>query len=143
MLQIPPDYTFLVQIALFVAVWLALKSLWFDPALKVIKERSARSEGAIADARAVQAEAERLQREHETALADARAAAQREAQELMRAAEAEQKRLLTDATEAAQLTLADARARVAEDVAAARRTLQAEVGTLAREVARAVVGRAV
>jgi F0F1-type ATP synthase membrane subunit b/b' len=48
MLKIPPDYTFVVQIALFVALWIVLKRFWFDPALRIVRERAARSEGAIA-----------------------------------------------------------------------------------------------
>src|SRR2546423_1408490 len=58
MLKIPPDYTFLVQIALFIALWLVLKRLWFDPALRIIHERAARSEAgcpalAVAQLRAL------------------------------------------------------------------------------------------
>src|SRR5881628_2223382 len=66
------DYTLVVQIALFVALWVVLKRLWFDPALRVIRERTARSEGAVREARAIQAEAER-----QRLIAEARAEAQR------------------------------------------------------------------
>ena len=143
MLKIPPDYTFLVQIAIFVVVWVALSRLWFGPALRVIRERAARSEGAIREARAVQAEAERLRLEHAAALDAARDEAHREMQEVVRGAEAEQKRLLAEAREEAQRTLAEVRTRVAEEVAAARRGLRAQVGEIAREVAQKVVGRSV
>jgi F0F1-type ATP synthase membrane subunit b/b' len=68
---------------------------------------------------------------------------QREVGEIMRQAEAEQKRLIAEASDEAQRTLTAVRARVAEDVAAARKTLSAEVGAIAHEVARRVVGRAV
>src|SRR5262245_58158627 len=97
MLKIPPDYTFLLQIVLFVVLWVVLKRLWFDPALRVIRERAARSEGAVAEARAVQADAERLRGEHAAALDQARDEAHRETQEILRTAETEQKRLLDDA----------------------------------------------
>ena len=143
MLKIPPDYTFLLEIVLFVALWLVLKRLWFDPALRVIRERAARSEGAIAEARAVQADAERLRSEHAGALDQARGEAQREMQEMMRTAETEQKRLLDDARNDARRTLGDARVRIAEEVEDARRTLRAEAETIAQEVVRKVLGRAV
>jgi F0F1-type ATP synthase membrane subunit b/b' len=62
-LQLP----FYVQVPLFVALWMILHRLWFAPALKVIHERAKRSEGAIAETRSVQAEAERLRNEHAAA----------------------------------------------------------------------------
>src|SRR5207247_3444475 len=72
------DYTLLVQMALFVALWLVLKRLWFDAALRVIRERTARSEGAVREARAIHAEAERLRAEHAAALDQAKGEAQRD-----------------------------------------------------------------
>lgn len=143
MLQIPPDYTFFVQIALFLVLWIALKRLWFDPAMAVAKERAIRSEGAIAEAKSMQGRAEALRAEHAQKLAEARAEAQREAQEILRAAEAEHRRLVGEATDEAQRTIAEARQRIAEDVANARRALRSEVEALAGDVARVVVGRAV
>jgi F-type H+-transporting ATPase subunit b len=141
MLKIPPDETFLFQVLLFVVVWLVLKRLWFDPAMRVIRARAERSEGAVAEARAIQAEAERLRREHAAALEEARGEAQREMQGIVRSAEAEQKRLIEEAREDAQRTLTEVRTRVAEEVAAARRSLRDQAEELAREVARKVVGR--
>ena len=141
MLKIPPDYTFLVQIFLFLVLWLALKRLWFDPALRLIRERAARSEGALQEARAIQAEAERLRSEHAAALEKARSEAQAEMQDILRAAEAEQKRLITQAREEAQQTINEVRARVVEEVTAARRGLRDQAGEIAREVGQRVLGR--
>lgn len=137
------NYSLAVQAALFVALWLVLKWLWFDPAMKVIAERATRSEGQVQEARALEAEIEKLRSEHQAALQQARTEAQREVADIMRRAEAEQKQLIARATEEAQRTLTEIRGRVAEEVAAARRTLSADVGTLAREVARKVLERAV
>jgi F-type H+-transporting ATPase subunit b len=137
------NYSLAVQAALFVALWLVLKWFWFDPALKLIAERVTRSEGQVREARALEAEIEKLRSEHQAALQQARTEAQREVADIMRRAEAEQKQLIAQATDDAQRTLAEIRGRVAEEVAAARRTLSADVGTLAREVARRVLERAV
>jgi F-type H+-transporting ATPase subunit b len=137
------NYSLAVQIVLFVALWMALKHFWFDPALRLLKERRTRSEGEIEKARALEAEVERLRREHSAALQEAKAEAQREVAEIIRQAEAEQKQLIARANEDAQRTLAEVRVRVAEDVATARRSLSAEVGAIARDVARQVIGRAV
>ena len=144
MLKIPPDTNILVPIlVLFVVLWILLRRWWIDPALRVVKERSARSEGAVREAQAVQAEAEALRRQHAAALDETRAEAQREVQDILRAAEAEHKRLLTEAVDQAQRRLSDVRGRIGEEIAAARRALQGDGNAIAREVAAKVLGRAV
>ena len=137
------NYSLAVQALIFVALWLALKWLWFDPALRVLKERSARSQGQVAVARELEAEVARLRQEHDVAIRQAKAETQREVAEMLRRAEAEQKQLIAHANEDAQHTLADVRGRVAEEVAGARKSLTGDVGAIAHEVARVVVGRAV
>jgi F-type H+-transporting ATPase subunit b len=137
------NYSLVLQIALFLALWAALKRLWFEPTMRVLKERAKRSEGEIAKARELEGEVERLRHEHHAALQHAKAEAQREVAEIMRRAEVEQKQLIAQANEDAQRTLAEVRARVAEDVAAARKTLSSEVGAIAREVTSRALGRAV
>ena len=143
MLKIPPDYTFVVEIVIFVVLWLSLRRFWFEPALRIIRERAQRSEGALEEARAIQREAERLRAEHAAALDQARSEAQREMQAMVRTAEAEQKQLIADARDDAQRTLTDVRARIAEEVTAARTGLREQAREIARDVARTIVGRAV
>jgi F-type H+-transporting ATPase subunit b len=135
------DYTLLVQMALFVALWLVLKQLWFDPAMRVLRERTARSEGAVKEARAIQAEAERLRAQHAAALEQAKSEAQGEMQDMLRQAEAEQQRLIAEARAEAQRTLTDVRARVAEEVASARLGLRDSASEIARIVAQKILGR--
>jgi len=144
MIEIPPDLTTVaIQMLLFVGLWLALSRLWFRPALRLIHERTARSEGAVREAQAIQAEAERLRGEHAAALDQVRAEAQREMQEMLREAEAEQKRLIADARADARRTLTEVRSRIAEEVAAARRGLRDSAGELAQLVASKILGRPV
>ena len=144
-MQIPHEFfpVLIVQIGLFVALWMLLKRLWFDPALKIIRAREQRSSGALARAATLQSAAEKLRREHLAAIEQAKVAAQAEVQQILRKAETEQRRIIADANDAAQKTLGEARSRIAGEVVAARSALQAEVGTIAREVAKAVLGRAV
>lgn len=137
------NYSLVLQIVLFLILWAVLKRFWFDPAMRVIKERARRSEGEIEKARALEAEVARLRQAHEAAVQRARSEAQREVSEIIRRAEAEQKQLITEANEDAQRTLNDVRTRVAEDIASARKSLNDEVGSLAGEIARQVLGRTV
>jgi len=135
------DYTLFIQIPLFLVLWLVLKRFWFDPALRVVRERAARSEGAIAEARTIQAEAERLRAEHAAALDQARAEAEREVQDILREAETEQKRLLTEAREDARRTIGEVRGRMTAEIAAARQGLRESAHEIARMVAEKVLGR--
>jgi F0F1-type ATP synthase membrane subunit b/b' len=133
----------LCQVALFLALFLVLKRLWFGPVATVLHEREHRSAGALAEARAIQARAEELRAQHAQALEQARAEARREVQELWRAAEGEQQRLIEAAQEEAERSLSEARERIAKDVATARQELEAQVKSIARQAAQAVLGRAV
>lgn len=143
MLKIPPDETFLYQIALFFVIWILLKRFWFTPMLHVLKERSARSAGAIAEAQKIQTEVEKVRQEHAVALEQTRTEAQTEVASILREADGEQRRVIDEATAAAQATLTDARAKIASDIAAARADLESQVTGIARQVASAALGRTV
>jgi len=144
-MDIPEEFlpVMLAQMALFVGLWVVLKRVWFDPALKVIAAREMRSHGAVAEARRLQDEAARMRREHGAATEQAKAEAQKEVQEMLRQAETEQRQLIARANEDAQRTLNAVREDVARDVDEARQRLQADVRVIANEVAKAVIGRAV
>lgn len=144
MLEIPPDFrVMLVQAAIFVALWIVLGRLWFGPAMRMIRERNARSAGALEKARTIQAEAEALRARHAAAIEEARAEAQREMEEVLRNAQAEQRKVIGDARDEAHRVLTDARSKIAEEVAAARQELRSQAESIANEVARKVLGRTV
>ena len=144
-MDIPKEFfpVLLVQIALFLGLWMVLKRFWFDPALRVIAAREKHSHGSIAEAKRLQDEAERLRREHAAAMDQARSEAQREVQDLLRQADATHRELIEQATADAHRTASEMREHVATEVAAARKELQAEAHTIARELAKTVLGRAV
>ena len=144
-MDVPKEFlpVLLVQIALFLGLWMVLKRLWFDPALRLIKAREQRSHGAVKEAKKVEEEAQKLRVEHTAAIEQAKAEAQAEVQEMLRRAEAEQRTTIARAHEDAGRTMAEMRASVAQELAAARRDAQADVHVLAREVAKAVMGRMV
>jgi len=142
MLEIPPNFPILlVQAAIFAVLWFLLARLWFGPAMRLIHERNARSAGAIEKAKAVQAEAEALRARHATAIEDARAEAHRDMEQLVRGAQAEQRKAIEAAHDEAHRVLTDARGKIAEEVAAARQELRNQAEQIANEVARKVLGR--
>jgi F-type H+-transporting ATPase subunit b len=144
MLEIPPHFpTLAAQVAIIVVLWIVLGRLWFGPAMRVIRERNARSEGALEKARAIQSEAEALRARHAAAMEEARSEAQRQMEEIIRGAEVEQRKLIGDARDEAQRVLTDARSKIAEEVAVARQELRSQADHIAKEVARKVLGRTV
>jgi len=144
MLEIPPDFrTLLIETTIFVVLWIVLSRLWFGPAMRVIRERNARSAGALEKARAIQAEAETLRARHAAAIEDARAEAHRDMEEVIRSAQAEQRKVIGEARDEAHRVLTDARGKIAEEVAAARQELRTQAESIAKEVARKVLGRTV
>ena len=142
MLEIPPNFPILLlQAAIFVVLWMLLARLWFGPAMRVIHERNARSAGALEKAKAVQAEAEALRSRHAAAIEDARSEAHRDMEQLVRGAQAEQRKAIEAAHDEAHRVLTDARGKIAEEVAAARQELRTQAAQIANEVARKVLGR--
>jgi F-type H+-transporting ATPase subunit b len=144
-MDIPKEFfpVLLVQIALFLGLWAVLRRWWFDPAMRVINAREKRSDGAVAESRTLHAEAERLRREHAAAVDQAKAEAGREVQEMLRAAEAEHRRIVGDAHDEAHRTTSEVRELIAREVEKARQDIRKDVETIAREMARTVIGRAV
>jgi F-type H+-transporting ATPase subunit b len=144
MLEIPPDFrTLLVEATIFVVLWIVLGRLWFGPALRVIHERNASSAGSLEKARAIQTEAETLRARHAAAIETARAEAHRDMEEVVRSAQAQQRKLIGEAHDEAHRVLTDARAKIGEEVAAARQELRSQAEGIAREVARKILGRTV
>lgn len=144
-MQVTPQDVALVvcQIGLFVVLFLALKYLWFAPVGRIIHERAHRSEGALAEAKEIEARVEALRAQHAATLERVRADAQREVQEILRTAEVEHKRRLAVAREDAERMLEDARRQIAREVEEARAELHEQVRTLAKQAAQSVLGRAV
>ena len=116
-----------------------LRALFFQPLLKVMAERDARTAGAEKAAEAAEAAAAEKLRQYQEALKQARGKVYAEQ-------DAARKRLLDE--RAAQLKEARTKAvgevgaakqRVAAELAAARRDLESTVGQLAAEIARRIV----
>lgn len=137
------DKTFVLQMGIFVVLILVLKPLLFDPVLKVFEEREKRTEGARAEARAMQEEAGELLRRYEGEL-----------EKIHRVAAEERDHLRSETTKLESEILKDARAVSARIVEEGRKKIEAEVDgirselgrqteQLSREVAGRVLGREV
>jgi F-type H+-transporting ATPase subunit b len=116
-----------------------LRPVFFQPLLKVMAEREARTLGSRKAAEAAEAAAAEKLKQYQEALKQARAKVYAEQ-------EAERKKLLDeraaqlkDARSKASIEIAAAKQRVAKELAAARREVEASVEPLSAEIARRIL----
>jgi F-type H+-transporting ATPase subunit b len=139
-MQLTPDFSIFIQIAIFVVVWLGLKQLVFGPMQQVLAERDRRTVQAQHDAEALVASAHMDRARYDDAVHERRLAMAQEAEAARRAAIEESNRTITAARAAIARELAAQRAAVAAQVENARRTLGGEANGIAAEMLQRVAG---
>jgi len=136
-MDLTPDYTLLVQVVTFIALWFGLTKLVFEPMRRVLDDRERRTVEAEAHAAHLYANAQTVQDDYEKTLRDMRVELSQESLATRARMQEEQARTLAEARAAAAEQLAATRAALAEQVRQARRTLAGE----AQEVATAMLAR--
>jgi F-type H+-transporting ATPase subunit b len=139
----PPDIAFVIQIVLFLALWVILKHWLFDPALRVLDLRRERTSGQLAEAERLNAEAARMQQECAAKLDAARAAGRDEVAEIRSEGEREEARILEAARSESAEVVNKARAGVAAELQTARSTMARYAAELSVEAAEKILGRPV
>ena len=135
------DYTFVVQIVLFLALLFLLRRLLFAPFLALLEEREKKTEGARGEAAALMAEGERLRADYESAITQAgnQGAALKEG--ILQEARGRRERILAEAREQATARLTMVREEVRQEMAKARQFAAREAEEIARQMAEKVLGR--
>jgi F-type H+-transporting ATPase subunit b len=135
------DLTFVGQMVIFAALIVVMKPLLYDPVLALFAEREKRTDGAKAEARAMQEKAGELLRKWETELEKV----QRVAAEERDRTRAETARLeaeqMSEARRVAAKIVEDGRASIAKEVQSIQFELGRDSEKLAREIASKVLGR--
>jgi F-type H+-transporting ATPase subunit b len=126
-------------ILLFLVTYFAYRTIVHGRLEEVLKERYARSEGAIEKARADVAAAEAKTGEYEQRLREAKMAVYKAQEQRRQKALAARAAALAAARERAGQQVAQARERVAQELEAAKRQLQPESERLAAEVIRVIL----
>jgi F-type H+-transporting ATPase subunit b len=126
-------------ILLFIVVVLAYQFLVQGPLTATLKERRARTEGAIEDAQKAIAQAEEKAAEYEAKLRQARTEIYKVREQRVKQGNAERDAALDAARKVAGLKVSQARAELEAEASAARRSIQASAGELANQVVRAVL----
>ena len=141
LLEFPPDWTFFVQIALFLGLWLVLKRLLFDPVGDVLQERKRRGEGTAEEARQIRARAEQTAGDYRRELSAARTRILAEVEEMYRREEDQARVLLAEARDAAAADLRRARDLAEREAREARAALRARTPEFAAGMAEKLLGR--
>jgi F-type H+-transporting ATPase subunit b len=124
---------------LFIVLVLAYQFLIQDPLSATLKERRARTDGAIEDAHKAIAQAEARAAEYAAKLRQARAEVYKVREQRVKQWNVEREAALDVARKAAGLKVRQARAELEAETVLARQTIQASAGELANQVVRAVL----
>jgi len=124
---------------LFIVLVLAYQFLVQGPLSATLKQRRARTEGAIEDAHKAIAQAEARAAEYAARLRQARAEVFMAREKRVKQWNAERDAALDAARKVAGLKVAQAKAELEAEAASARQSIQASAGELASQVVRAVL----
>jgi F-type H+-transporting ATPase subunit b len=129
-----------VPVALIVLVFFAvMRTLFFQPLLRVMAERQARTLGAQRAAEAAQAAAAQKIKEYENALKEARAKVYGEQDALRKKMQMERAIFLKEIRAKAEVDVAKGKELVAQELQAAKKEIAATIDILAGEIARRVL----
>jgi F-type H+-transporting ATPase subunit b len=136
----PPDITFVIQIISFFVLWFGLKRLLFDPVLKVIDERKARTVGVREEAAHLRANATQSEAQFDREITHVRDELGRQADSARHATDAEERQIVATARGQASARLKEQRDQLRAQAESAASALAGESASLANLIVRKVVG---
>ena len=139
-MNLTPDYSIVVQVAIFLAVFLGLRWLVFDPMQRVLADRARRTVEALHTAEEMIAEAHADRARYDDAVRQRRLEMAREAETARHGTIEDSNREIAAARAAVARELAANRAAVAAQVETARRALSADAEHIAAEMLQRVTG---
>ena len=137
------DWSFVVQLVLFVGLMLILKPVLFDPMLQLFEEREKRIDGAKLQARKIDEKSATALAKYEAEMAKARAAAGADRDKIRAEAQKREQEILASVRAATSKTLEDGKRAAQAEADRARTGLKAEAVSMARDLAGRVLGREV
>jgi F-type H+-transporting ATPase subunit b len=137
------DASTLVQIGLFIILFLVLKPVLFDPMLKLFEEREKRIDGAKLQARKIDEKSASALTKYETEMAKARASANEERDKLRAEGVKTENEILEKVRKATAASLEQGKRHAREEASRVRATLQTETTQMAKDLAARVLGREV
>jgi len=135
------DATVFVQLIVFLALFLVLRSLLFKPLAALLVERERGTQGDVKEAEQRQVEAERKMKKYERELERIRAKASDEREELRNEGRARESEILSAARKESEQIVEKGRRTMDAEASKVRETMNREIDVLAREIASRVIGR--
>lgn len=135
------DKSVFVMMALFAILIVVLKPLLLDPMLRVFALREERTDGAKAEARAMQEKAAEILSNYEVQVEKVRAQATADRDALRKETARLEAEILAEARHAAEAIAQEGRLRIETEIAALGRDLDARAAGLAKEIGSRVLGR--
>jgi len=142
-INVDVDWTFAVQLVLFIGLSLILKPVLFDPMLKLFEEREKRIDGAKAQARKIDEKSATALAKYEGEMAKARAKANAERDAIRLEAQKKEHEILAQVRASTTKVLEDGKRAAQAEAQKARAALKGEAGAIARDLASRVLGREV
>lgn len=141
-MKIFPDWTTFVQVANFIIIIIAMNFIVYRPIRAAIRNRKETFGGLAGDITSAEKTAAEKLAELEKGLARARSEGAKQKEEIIEAAVAEEKRIISELNEKASADLAEMRKKIGAEVSEAGKALEAEVGTFAQAISEKILGRA-
>jgi F-type H+-transporting ATPase subunit b len=137
------DLSILYQIILFVALWLILNKILFQPYLQLLEERERRTIGAEHDSADLEHEGARLRAQYEEKIAQAQTAAYAAKDTILQEARQQREKILGQARAAAASKLEQTRREINRALEKEKALAASEAATVAGEMVSKVLGRKV
>lgn len=137
------DYSILLQMLLFVILWVVLTKVLFQPYVSLLEERERKTEGAQEESFALEEEGERLRVLYEEGIAKARAAGVAAKEAILQEVRQQHEHLLNRARAEALEGLERARLDIRNQLSREREIAIREADIIAQDMAEKVLGRRV
>ncbi len=137
------DLSFLIQFAAFLVLFLVIKPLLLSPFLRVMEERENRTDGARAQARAMDEKAGEIIKRYDTQLEKVRRVAHEERERLRSDGLKLETKILGEARDETARLVHEGKLGLAKEADGVRTELSRVASSLATEVATRVLGREV
>ena len=139
----PPDYTLFIQLVIFLASFVVLKFMVWDPYVKLIHLRHSKTAGLKEQAEKAKSEAAKMQSDYETLMKAERKRITQSAEEERKRIENDEKEIISGARDEVAKQLDTVRSKIKADTDAARKELEPLVNDFSSRIVSKLVGYSV
>lgn len=136
----PPDYTLFIQLGIFLACFVVLKFMVWDPYVKLIHLRHSKTAGLKEAAEKAKVDAQRLKTEYETFMKNERKRVTTWTEEERKKIQDQEKDIVSNARDEVAKHLDAVRKNIDADTAAARKELEPLVADFSSRIVSKLVG---